>query len=93
LQSGSRETIQQMTITPEIKEELVQNGFTTISGIYTTDEIEAILSAIDRVEKTNETFRKSADLFAVRQFLKEVPETVPLIFNERLKKLVFELFG
>lgn len=75
------------------KEELLSNGFTTIDGIYSADEVEKILNAIDQVDKTKETFRKSSDLFAIRQFLKEVPETIKYIFNDNLKTIVRQIFG
>lgn len=38
-------------------------------------------------------FRLSTGLFVIRQFLKEVPAASRLVFNTRLRKLVYELFG
>jgi ectoine hydroxylase-related dioxygenase (phytanoyl-CoA dioxygenase family) len=73
--------------------ELEEIGYTIIEEVYSPAEIEAIIRLINNVDPSKETFRKSADLFAIRQFLKEVPETQNLIFNERLAELVRELFG
>ena len=84
---------QLMTDTAKHKDELLDNGFTTIDGIYSTDEVEQILATIDQVDKTKETFRKSADLFAIRQFLKEVPETIKYIFNDNLQTVIRQIFG
>lgn len=73
--------------------QILDNGFTTISDIYSDDEVGQILAIIEQVDKSKETFRKSADLFAIRQFLKEVPETTNLIFNDKLKSIIEQLFG
>lgn len=75
------------------KNEIAENGFTIIEGIYSLDEVEKIVSTINLADTTKETFRRSEDLFAIRQFLKEVPETVNLIFNKNLKFLIENLFG
>ncbi|MDB5195673.1 MAG: phytanoyl-CoA dioxygenase [Flaviaesturariibacter sp.] len=62
-------------------EQIARNGFAIISDIYSSSETESIIEAIDNVDSPNLTFRRSADLFAIRQFLKEVPEVQPLIFT------------
>jgi ectoine hydroxylase-related dioxygenase (phytanoyl-CoA dioxygenase family) len=82
-----------MTANERHKIDLIENGFTTVDNIYSDKEIEQILSTIDQADTTKETFRKSTDLFAIRQFLKEIPETTNLIFNDNLKNLVTQLFG
>jgi len=77
------------------RNELLATGFTTIPGIYSRQEVEQILSAINIsiADGEKRTFRRSADLFAIRQFLKEVPGAIPLIFNEKLKSTIHNLFG
>jgi ectoine hydroxylase-related dioxygenase (phytanoyl-CoA dioxygenase family) len=75
------------------KTEIEELGFTTIENIYSTEEVQKIIETINQVDTSKETFRKSNDLFAIRQFLKEVPETQNLIFNENLQKVISELFG
>lgn len=75
------------------KENLLTNGFTIIDSIYSNEEVEQILTTIENADKTNDTFRKSSDLFAIRQFLKEIPEAKEFIFTERLKTVIGELFG
>ena len=67
----------------------IANGFTTLNCIYTTDEIENILQQINQANTDKETFGKSNDLFAIRQFLKEVPEVLETIFNNNLKTCRF----
>ncbi len=68
-------------------------GFSIIPNIYNDDEIEQILRMINQVDTSKETFRKSADLFAIRQFLKEIPAVYNLIFNEKLKLIIQSTFG
>lgn len=75
------------------KSEIEELGFTTIENIYSTEEVQKIIETINQVDTSKDTFRKSNDLFAIRQFLKEVPETQKLIFNEKLQKVISELFG
>lgn len=75
------------------KREIHEAGFSVIDNIYTDQEVENILEAISKTDSAKETFRKSDDLFAIRQFLKEVPGTIDLIFNQKLKAIVGGLFG
>ncbi len=73
--------------------QLQNEGFTTIASIYSAEETAALIHAIEHADSTRSTFRKSKDLFAVRQFLKEIPQTATLIFNENLKQVIRQLFG
>jgi len=74
-------------------ERLAIDGFAIIEDVYSNDEIKALLGIIDSVDSSNPTFRKSNDLFAIRQFLKEVPGIKPLIFTEKLNAIIKNLFG
>ena len=76
-----------------MKEEISTEGFLIIQNVYTNHEIEQILELINRIDTTKDTFRKSADLFAIRQFLKEIPRSYNLIFNDRLKAIVKSQFS
>lgn len=82
-----------MTVREQHKIEIIENGFTTVEKIYSDEEIELILLTIDQADNNNETFRKSIDLFAIRQFLKEIPDTINLVFNDNLKNVIRQLFG
>lgn len=71
-------------------------GFAIINTIYSENEIEKLISLIENItENSNEnaTFRKSQDLFAIRQFHKEIPESLPFIFNQNLKDVIESTFG
>lgn len=76
--------------------EINSKGFAIINNVYTENEIQKLISLIeDKTENDsdNATFRKSQDLFAIRQFHKEVPETLSFIFNENLKQIIDSNFG
>lgn len=68
-------------------------GYTIIPSVFTNDEINTLTQFIDSADSNNSTFRKSSDLFAIRQFLKEIPEIKGIIFNENLKHIIHNLFG
>ena len=72
---------------------IADKGFSVIGNVFSDQEIEKIISVIQNMDTSKETFRKSEDLFAIRQFLKEVPEVKNLIFNENLKIIIREIFG
>jgi ectoine hydroxylase-related dioxygenase (phytanoyl-CoA dioxygenase family) len=82
-----------MDIPCDIKEKLLSEGFAVIENVFTTQEVNTILQTISQVDTTNPTFRKTNDLFAIRQFLKEVPATKRLIFNARINSIISQLFG
>ncbi|MCA1918481.1 MAG: phytanoyl-CoA dioxygenase family protein [Flavobacterium piscis] len=76
--------------------EINSKGFTIINDIYSENEIGKLISLIENSTENktkNATFRKSQDLFAIRQFHKEIPETLPYIFNDNLKGIVESNFG
>jgi len=69
------------------------NGFTIIDDVYTANEVENMISVIKLADQSNLTFRKTLDLFAIRQFLQEVPGVKQLLFNNKLKNIIGGLFG
>ena len=75
------------------KTEISQKGFTIINDVFSEEEINQIINVIDSIDTSKETFRKSEDLFAIRQFLKEIPESHRFIFNDNIKQIINEVFG
>jgi ectoine hydroxylase-related dioxygenase (phytanoyl-CoA dioxygenase family) len=69
------------------------DGFLCIESIYNHEEVEELIGIINRADQSKSTFRKTKDLFAVRQFLKEVPEARAVIFNDKLIRLLTLMFG
>jgi hypothetical protein len=76
-----------------IRNELIENGFSIVDNVYSPGEVQNILDAINKVDPNKDTFRRSSDLFAIRQFLKEVPESLDLIFTNKLKFLILQVMG
>jgi ectoine hydroxylase-related dioxygenase (phytanoyl-CoA dioxygenase family) len=76
-----------------IKEEILSNGFAIIDKVFTDKEIDDLLQIISLVDISKSTFRKKNNLFAIRQFFKEIPESFNIIFNEKLKSIILEIFG
>jgi ectoine hydroxylase-related dioxygenase (phytanoyl-CoA dioxygenase family) len=71
-------------------------GFAIINNFYSNEEIETITAKINKKtteNSENKTFRQSKDLFAIRQFHKEIPETLNYIFNQKLKDFINHNFG
>lgn len=75
------------------KEFVLKKGFTVINSVFNDNEIELITKAVQKADTSRENFRKSDDLFAVRQFLKEVPEVKEPVFNDAVKTIIKEIFG
>jgi ectoine hydroxylase-related dioxygenase (phytanoyl-CoA dioxygenase family) len=76
--------------------EINSEGFAIIDKVYSENEINKIISEIEKVtenETTSSTFRKSEDLFAIRQFHKEIPKTLNFIFNQKLREIIKSNFG
>ncbi|SDQ72203.1 Ectoine hydroxylase-related dioxygenase, phytanoyl-CoA dioxygenase (PhyH) family [Chryseobacterium soldanellicola] len=75
------------------KDSITENGFTVINNIFSDEEINKIIHILENIDTSKETFRKSEDLFAIRQFLKEIPHIKDLIFNNHIKTIIKEIFG
>jgi len=76
-----------------MKEDILNKGFAIIENIFTDEEIDELLMLITEADTSNPTFRKTKELFAIRQFLKEIPAAIDIIFNKRLVAIISELFG
>jgi len=76
--------------------EIESEGFAIIENVYSNEEIENLIFAIESVtenEVQKSTFRQSQDLFAIRQFHKEIPEVLKYIFNQKMKQIIQSNFG
>jgi len=75
------------------KVEVHENGFAILKGVFSDDEVDSLIAVISNVETDKPTFRKTDDLFAIRQFFKELPDIVPHVFNSKLRHVISTLFG
>ena len=79
--------------TYHIKEKLEHDGFAIVNDFYTDKELALLHLIIANGDSSRPTFRKTNDLFAIRQFLKELPQAAPIIFNKRFVAMLSVLFG
>lgn len=70
-----------------------EQGFHVVNDIYNKEEVDAISNFINNLDTTNPIFRKTNDLFAIRQFVKEFPEIKELLFNKKLKEIINNIGG
>ena len=75
------------------RQDLLDHGFNVINNIYSKEELNSIIDAVNKVDTSKDTFRKTKDLFAIRQFLKEIPETISLIFTDNFRSLLQKMIG
>jgi len=75
------------------QQDISQKGYIIIDDVFNAVEIQQILDLINDADTSNPTFRKSADLFAIRQFLKEIPAVKPIILKSVLTEIIESIFG
>ena len=69
-------------------DEVNTSGFSILSDIYTQEEIEKIIDVIDDADISGDKFRKSANLFAIRQFLRRFLMYRHIFSMHSLKRLL-----
>jgi ectoine hydroxylase-related dioxygenase (phytanoyl-CoA dioxygenase family) len=77
-------------------EKIKLDGFLIINSFYSKNDVNKLISIIEEVidmNNQNITFRKSDDLFAIRQFHKEIPQALKVIFNQKMKDFIKLNFG
>jgi ectoine hydroxylase-related dioxygenase (phytanoyl-CoA dioxygenase family) len=72
---------------------IAHDGFTVIEDIYTGAEVNAIINIIESADRSGPLFRQTDDVFAIRQFLKAVPDVSSLLLNDNLKSVISNVFG
>lgn len=68
-------------------------GFLILENVFSPKELDLITDKINRADSSRPAFRKTNDLFAIRQFLKEVPEIYSLLLTDTLKSIITNYFG
>src|ERR1700754_278342 len=72
---------------------LQEQGLIILGDIFTSQEVHAIIEKIEEADTSRPQFRKTKELFAIRQFLKEIPQLTDLIFTDPFKAIVREYAG
>lgn len=78
---------------PKIKQEIRDDGFAVVDAVYSAGEIASLIKHIEAADQSGPAFRSTKDLFAIRNFLTMVPGISDIVFNEKLKTLILEIFG
>ena len=77
----------------DIKDKICTDGFAVIDSVFNDEEIKSLLLIISQADISKPAFRKTNDLFAIRLFLKELPATVEILLNKKLKNIITRLFS
>lgn len=72
--------------------EFKKNGFAILNDFYSPQEVNEMICAIENAMPDRPAFRRSTDLFAIRQVMKEIPELVTKVLNQKLKELIAAAF-
>lgn len=75
------------------KTDIIEKGFSIIPGVFEKEELNAIPQLIDQADSSRSSFRKTDDLFAIRQFLKEVPSVKDVLLVKKLVSIIEQIFG
>jgi hypothetical protein len=67
-------------------------GFAIIPKLYTELEIAALLHCIESAPVAGSNFRRSQDVFAIRNLLGEIPALLPLLKTTKLREVLAKLF-
>ena len=67
-------------------------GFAVLLGLYQPAEVAALLQCLEDAPVSGPNFRRSQDVFAIRNLLGEVPGLWPLLDTAALRALLAELF-
>jgi ectoine hydroxylase-related dioxygenase (phytanoyl-CoA dioxygenase family) len=76
-----------------LKAKMANDGYAIVDHVLSENVIDEVTSIIENTSNERTTFRKSKDLFAIRQFLKELPQLKEIIFTNKVKGLVHQVFG
>jgi hypothetical protein len=71
---------------------LAEAGHVTLPQLYTATEVAALLHCLEAAPAAGPSFRRSQDVFAIRNLLGEIPELWPLLDTPALRGLLGELF-
>jgi len=72
---------------------LKNNGFAVVQSIYPDNEVKQLINLLGKLHHHKPTFRKTKDLFAIRQCLKEIPAIKEIVFNRALKEIIKSIAG
>ena len=81
-----------LSSSPAPTQQLQEAGFAVVPPLYAPPELAALLRCIEQAPAASPNFRRSQDVFAIRNLLGEVPALWPLLDTPALRRLLGELF-
>jgi hypothetical protein len=78
--------------TATLASQLAAAGHATLPVLYTEAEVAALLACIESAPAASPNFRRSQDVFAIRNLLGEIPALGPLLATPALRSLLASLF-
>jgi ectoine hydroxylase-related dioxygenase (phytanoyl-CoA dioxygenase family) len=78
---------------PLIQADLSNKGFAVISNVYTAEEVNGLKKLLTEAVNDKPIFRKTKDLFAIRQCLKEISAIQRILFNGILQDIIENVAG
>lgn len=72
---------------------ITEKGYTVLPPVYDSEAIAQLTSIIESAAQDNASFRRTADLFAIRRVLKEIPALYDAVFTPALRDWIDTLFG
>ncbi|RYE90609.1 MAG: phytanoyl-CoA dioxygenase [Cytophagaceae bacterium] len=77
---------------PAPTQQLQAAGFAVLPQLYTPPEVAALLGCLESAPAAGPNFRRSQDVFAIRNLLGEIPALWPLLDTPALRELLSQLF-
>jgi hypothetical protein len=72
--------------------QFASEGFAVLPGLYAPAQLAALLRCVEEAPTSGPNFRRSQEVFAIRNLLGEVPGLWPLLATDKLKLLLGQLF-
>jgi ectoine hydroxylase-related dioxygenase (phytanoyl-CoA dioxygenase family) len=76
-----------------MSDKIANLGFDVLPEIISEEALNVIIDLISIADTSGAGFRKSNDLFAIRQFFKYIPAIADIVMSSKLGSLVKETFG
>jgi hypothetical protein len=75
-----------------VASQFASEGFAVLPGLYTPAEVAALLRTVETAPVSGPNFRRSQEVFAIRDLLGEVPALWPQLATSNLQDLLGQLF-
>jgi ectoine hydroxylase-related dioxygenase (phytanoyl-CoA dioxygenase family) len=76
----------------EAAQQLSELGYTTLTGVFSLEEVTGLVQTIEAAETSSVNFRRSTDVFAIRNLLGEIPQLREQLLTPKLQAVLAALF-